>query len=190
MKRNIIFVTAVFFVFISCGSQDYPSFKYTNETDKPIQFRTAELDSPLYKLDANVAGNQKISISLSSGVSGRGSIASINESLVTWKYQSGNVYDIRFINKTSYSLTIRNYSSSVIELSENSGLIKPENITVGALISQDPLVPGIKTGNLLYTENPVFKFSNVSNIRWRLERKQDEFILGINPPSGNDWWQE
>ena len=184
MKRNLLLITAFFLIFSGCGTEEYPSFKYTNETDTPIEFKTAEKDSPVYKLDKD-EGNpgDKYSMSLSSGVYGRGEITRINERLVSWEYNSKNVYDIRFVKK-GYILEIENHTDNEIILTEQFRLIEPEFVTIKEFdtILDEPgepeLPPGV-TDVSLYTENPVLKFVNNTDVSFRLRRSGNKFTLVI-----------
>ena len=176
-------MAAIFMIFMSCGFVEYPMYRYTNETDKVIRFKTAEKDSSLFILDVN--SSPQNSFSIPSGVWGRGEIISINERLVTWEYHDKNVYDIRFIDRPDYPLTIENYSDIEIILTEKNGLIEPETVTVGFVDKSDPLniIPGTSTSPVkLYTLNPVFYFLNVTNLKSELEKDVGTFTLTIKSP--------
>lgn len=176
MKRKILLAAAVVLFCVSCGNGDYQAYTYTNQTDKTLQFRTAEKSSPLYVLGPTN------SITLPSDARGRGEITYIDKPFVTWKLagSSGDsIYDILFVDRQSYEVTIKNYTASEITVTEVHGFLMPNTVTVAA--AKDASTPGTKIASV-FTEKPVWQFSNISGFSWDNEIANDKITLSVYPP--------
>ena len=186
MKGSLIVLALL--LFAACESSvTYPDIKYTNTTDKPIKFWTAENNCPDgYQLAAHASMN------LSSDVRGRTQISYIDTPLVTWEYHENNECDIRFIKKGK-SLEIRNYTKEKIVVKEKNGYISeddewPVEVEIKPKHSEDYEVVNLK----LYTEKPVWIIDPQK--RFELKKLPDEgeekytYILGIEPPWDDEEW--
>jgi len=183
MKNCVLIALAILFI-ISCGSAEYPTVTYTNNYIYPIEFKTAEKNSPVYTLaEWGAAGD---SITLSSNVPGRMDIKTISEKLVTWEYNSSNIYNIKFIKRKPYPLEVLNFAEIPVTISEKNGLLDNQFVEIDAAIPPDPFE--LKPAISVYTTKPVFMLINAPNLSFKLRRSDDSFILGINPPSG-EWWK-
>jgi len=188
-----LFAAVLILVFISCGTGEYPDMKYTNKTDKPITFTTAEKESPYYTLTAGgAAGAADPFFTLASDVRGRTEITYIDQNLVTWKYKDGkDVYDIEFVIREEIKLEIRNYAEWEITLTEKKGHVLDNAKTSDTITLTAGSVTAPEIYNaFLYTKNPVWVFTSgkAPSFEPIFLEEEDKYILALQPPSG-EWWK-
>ncbi|HCC36430.1 MAG TPA: hypothetical protein DEQ14_01760 [Treponema sp.] len=76
-------------------------------------------------------------------------------------------------------MTIKNYTASEITVTEVHGFLMPNTVTVAA--AKDASTPGTKIASV-FTEKPVWQFSNISGFSWDNEIANDKITLSVYPP--------
>jgi hypothetical protein len=151
MKKFLGLTLAVLFALTACKTDDYPPFVYVNKSPYDISFKTAEKDSPEYRLEK--AGTTPRSMTLDSDVRGRAEIVgtSLKPAYADWKMAADDIYNIEFFERESMTVKISNTTDYTITLSEKRGYLKPE---------EKKIEQGAKDVEAqIYTQTPSFEIS-------------------------------
>jgi hypothetical protein len=168
---------------VSCGTGDYPSFVYTNNSKWPVTFKTMEKDSPVYSLAINEVRT------MDSDIRGRSEIdeGSIQPRYVGWSRAKNDIYDIQFTDKTAIPVHVSNATGKALTLTEKGGYLEVPGSTESSIEIADDADGAAVIANI-YTETPVFevtgnKFPAAVSFRVEYDAKKDPtgMYVSINP---------